>query len=148
MENKNQIIEKLKSQNSENDFQSLIRMAKEGKENFQSEDWRLYYDNENDLHHLMGIFQKEEVEEILKSDLKISQTTFSIESYFDPYGDGKSDKKLFKRKFYNTKLSGDSLKKIHVVINKNRNYYSTTFLKIKPYKKTQILEDTKLFLYL
>jgi len=70
--------------------------------------------------------------------------TFSIISYFDPYGDSKSDKKVFKRHFFNSNLTRDELSQLVLSTNYNRTYYRQIDIIFKNYKKTKPFEPDKI----
>ena len=62
-------------------------------------------------------------------------TTFSITTFFDPYGDGKSERKVFSRKFYHTEKSEADIK---AIFPDNGKYYGEIRLIFKSYKKTTL----------
>lgn len=66
-----------------------------------------------------------------------NMTTFSITSYYDPYGDGKSDRKVARRTFYHTNGSVDEVKAYVNKYNITADYYNHLSLVFKPYKRTK-----------
>lgn len=67
------------------------------------------------------------------------QTTFSIIRYFDPMGDGKSDRKVLKREFFHSDKSKSEIQAYFDNLNKSTGYYSKITIVFKPYKKTKLL---------
>ena len=68
------------------------------------------------------------------------KTTFSITSFFYPYGDGKSNRKVFQRKFYHSEFSDrDQIKNFFdtVINNRPTSYYGEKIIKFKSYIKTK-----------
>lgn len=65
--------------------------------------------------------------------------TFSVTSYFDPYGDKKSTRKVFKRRFYKTKKTKEEINRLFNKKNESRGYYSEETLNFpsKPYKRVE-----------
>lgn len=63
--------------------------------------------------------------------------TFSVTSYFDPYGDGKSTRRVFSRKFYKTKQSKHEIQELFYKKNRYCDYYSEQLINFpsKPYKR-------------
>jgi hypothetical protein len=62
-------------------------------------------------------------------------TTFSVISYFDPYGDGKSSRKVFSRQFFHTEKTKEEI--LQAFENRINKYYGGVDLRFKPYKKTK-----------
>lgn len=60
--------------------------------------------------------------------------TFSATSFFDPYGDGKSERKVFKRTFFHTTKTKQEVEKIFADFNAGK-YYSALRINFpkKPY---------------
>lgn len=52
------------------------------------------------------------------------KTKFSIKTYFDPYGDGKSVKREFSRMNYYSSMSTSDVEDIIRAYNQGRDYYS------------------------
>lgn len=65
----------------------------------------------------------------------MKKTTFSITSYFDPYGDLKSTRKFFKREKFITSLSKEEVKSIIENYNSNADYYSEVTVTFGEHKK-------------
>lgn len=67
---------------------------------------------------------------------KSNDITFSITSYFDPYGDKKSTRKVFKRRFFKTMKTKEEIIQLFKKKNESRDYYSELTLNFpsKPYK--------------
>lgn len=65
--------------------------------------------------------------------------TFSITTFFDPMGDGKSTRKVFKRSFYHSDNDLDQIQDFFdTVINPDKTtYYREKVIKFAPYKKTK-----------
>ena len=53
------------------------------------------------------------------------KTKFSIISYFDPFGDGKSERKYFKRVNFESSLNLNEVAKRINNFNQKQNYYSS-----------------------
>lgn len=60
--------------------------------------------------------------------------TFSVTDFFDPYGDGKSDRKVLSRKFYHTDKTKQDIEAFFKI--RLDQYYNGVRLNFKPYKKT------------
>jgi len=69
--------------------------------------------------------------------------TFSVTSYFDPFGDEKSDRKILKREFYITDKSEQEITDYFDNYNSNRDYYHNVTIKFKPYKRTKNFQYQK-----
>lgn len=66
------------------------------------------------------------------------KTTFSITSFFDPMGDGKSERKVFKRNFYHSDSDKQSITNfVATVLNASNSYYGERVLRFKAYKITK-----------
>ena len=65
------------------------------------------------------------------------KTKFSVVSFFDPYGDGKSTRKVFKREFFESDLPQDQILEFFLKQNEKANYYSEKIISFKNYKKTK-----------
>ena len=63
---------------------------------------------------------------------KASGINFRVDFYFDPYGDGKSARKLFKRKFY---YSFKNYQEIIERFHSTKYYESEVIFSEQPYKK-------------
>ncbi len=64
--------------------------------------------------------------------------TFSITTFFDPMGDGKSARKVFKRNFYHSNNDREQIQDFtDTVLNASNSYYGERLLKFKDYKKTK-----------
>lgn len=63
-----------------------------------------------------------------------NQITFSVTHFFDPYGDGKSARKVLKREFFHTCKTPDE---IRANFPDNGKYYGEKLLKFKPYRRTK-----------
>lgn len=61
--------------------------------------------------------------------------TFSVTRYYDPYGDGKSARKVLRRTALETKKTEKQVSDYFARVNKNRNYYQEVTLTFKPYKR-------------
>jgi hypothetical protein len=68
----------------------------------------------------------------------MEKITFSLTSFFDPMGDGKTARKVFKRSFYHSTNDRESIKNfVDTVLNASNSYYGEKLLKFKNYKKTK-----------
>ena len=66
------------------------------------------------------------------------KTTFCIISFFDPYGDRKSTRKIFKRRFFHTEKSKEEvIEKYASLTSEHADYYGGVNLKFAPYKRTK-----------
>jgi hypothetical protein len=141
---KDEIINRFKSQYGTDDYNKLIEISIKGRQAIGSNDWRLWYDNERELGYLMQKQNKERINTLLAIDCLDNETSFSITSYFDPYGDGKSDRKLFSRKFFKSNYSKETIESIHLIINRDRSYYDSTIINFKQYKSAKTLDNNSL----
>ena len=66
------------------------------------------------------------------------KTTFSTIRYFDPMGDGKSERKVLKREFYHSNKSKADIQTYFDSLNKSTGYYSAISIVFKPYLKTKL----------
>ncbi len=82
--------------------------------------------------------------ELLLSDEGEEIVSFSITTYYDPYGDGKSDRKVHGFKKYASNVSSKTLKVVNELLNNNRSYYNQAFISIKQYKKVVTFSKEKL----
>jgi hypothetical protein len=68
--------------------------------------------------------------------------TFRLDRFFDAYGDGKSSRKLFSRKFYKTNKTKDEIVKLISKKNTNAGYYKEIALVFpsKQYKLSKCID--------
>jgi len=59
--------------------------------------------------------------------------TFSTTTFFDPFGDGKSVRKVFKRRFYHTDKTKQEIENLF----KSEGYFNEVVLTFKDYKRTK-----------
>lgn len=75
----------------------------------------------------------------MKTTIEKDEITFSVTSYYDPYGDKKSPRVVYKREFYKTKKTQEEITRIFNMKNESRSYYGALTLSFpsRPYKRVK-----------
>lgn len=64
--------------------------------------------------------------------------------YFDPFGDMKSVRRVFRREYYRVEESFDVIKNLNILNNINRGYYDTISVCISKGNKGAIIDSSML----
>ena len=81
----------------------------------------------------------------MKATIEKDEITFSVTSYYDPYGDKKSQRAVYKREFYKTKKTQEEITRIFKMKNESRSYYGALTLRFpsKPYRRVKDFDAIK-----
>ncbi len=69
--------------------------------------------------------------------------TFSVTKFYDPFGDAKSTRKVFTRKFYAIEKSEIDCNEIQKIIE-HEGYYNEVRVEFKPYQNITVVSKDRL----